>query len=176
MAKHGVQGVGEIIAFTKGKFAKMDKKGEGYDAANYLAKMLNEGVGVKAPEVRKREAEAKKTLAQRAAAKAKKEAAERAEKELEKRFSYFKAARAQELLDGCSADDLDKLHERVAEALPAYADFRRRWQDVGRDYRNLDRRKATDGLLFRGYVVPEALSLWGKPEDTDLARIIHQAA
>ena len=168
LSKHGVQGVGEIIAFTKGKFAKMDKKGEGYDAANYLAKMLNEGVGVKAPEVRKREAEAKTKLAKMKAEKAKKEAAEKAEKELEDRFSAFKVARAQELLDKCSADDLDKLHDRVAEALPPYADFRRRWRDVGRDYRNLDRRKATDAMIFRGYVVPETLSLWGKPEDTDL--------
>ena len=168
LAKHGVQGVGEIIAFTKSKFAKMDKKGERYDAANYLAKMLNEGVGVKAPEVRKRQAEAKEKLTKQKAARAKQEAAEKAEKELEERFSDYKAARAQELLDRCSADDLDKLHDRVAEALPAYANFRVRWQDVGCDYRNLDRRKATDRLIFRGYVVPETLSLWGKPEDTDL--------
>ena len=44
----------------------------------------------------------------------------------------------------------------------------RRWQDVERDYRNLDRRKATDAMIFRWYVVQETLSLWGKPEDTDL--------
>ena len=112
--------------------------------------------------------EAKEKLAKMKAEKAKKEAAEKAEKELEERFSAFKVARAQELLDKCSADDLDKLHDRVAEALPPYADFRRRWQDVDCDYRNLDRRKATDAMIFRGYVVPEPLSLWGKPEDTDL--------
>lgn len=168
LAKHDIQGVGEIIALTKGKFAKMDKKGEGYDAANYLAKMLNEGVGVKAPGVRKREADVKKKLAERAAANAAKVAAERAEKELQKRFSDFKSARVQELLEGRTAADLKKLQDRVADALPAYADFRRRWLDVGRDYRSLDRRKATDGLIYRGYVVPEALNLWGKPEDTNL--------
>lgn len=176
LKKHAVQGVGEIIAFTKGKFAKMDKKGEGYDAANYLAKMLNEGVGVKAPEVRKREADAKKKLGERAAANAAKEAAERAEKELEKRFSDFKVTRALELLDGRAAADLEKLQDCVTEALPAYADFRRRWLDVGRDYRNLDRRKATDGLIFRGYVVPETLRLWGKHEDTDLEVFRAQSA
>ena len=44
---HGVQGVAEIIAHTESRFEQLDAKGETYDPKNYLAKMLNDGIGVK---------------------------------------------------------------------------------------------------------------------------------
>lgn len=167
LAAHGVQGVGEIIAFTKAKFAKMDKKRETYDAANYLAKMLNEGVGVKAPAIRKKEADAKQKLAAQAAARAAQDAAERAEEDLKRRFDEYRKERAAQLIAQQSPAELAKLGELVGKAL-IVRQMVLRWQEVGQDPDKLDKRKGTDKMIFGAYVVPEALSLWGKPEDSDL--------
>lgn len=163
---HGAEGVGEIIAYTQKQLAKKDKKGEAYDAKQYLAKMLNDGVGVQSPGERQKLAEAKRKLDERAAQRAAQTAAERAEEELEARFAAHQKDRAHELIAQQDLAGLAELGEVVADVLILPA-MRQRWQEIGRDPSKLDRRRGSDKMIFGGYVVPEALKLWGGAADTD---------
>ncbi len=169
LKEHGVQGVGEIIAHTETRFKKMAAKGETYDAKNYLAKMLNDGIGVKAPGERQKVEKARQALVAREAAQAAKTAAQRAEEALEAKFKEHQKARSDELISQQSAASLAKMGDMVADALPGIADYRRRWREIGQQPDRLDRRKATDKTIYGGYVVPEALKLWGRAEDIDFA-------
>ena len=166
LAAYGIQGVGEIIDYTKKQFAKKDKKGESYETKHYLAKMLNEGVGVKTAAARQKDAAAKQKLEERAAARAAQMAAEQEEEALKARFSEHQKERAQQLWKKKSPSDLAKLSEAVGRELPDFADYRRRWNEVDQDYTRLDLRKMTDKTI-RGWVVQETLKLWGEPEDLE---------
>jgi len=165
---HGVQGVGEIVVHTEGRFKKMDAKGETYDAKNYLAKMLNEGVGVKAPAERQKTEKAARVLAEREAARLAKTEAEQAEEALEAKFKDHQRQRATELVETQSAAKMMELSSVVGGLIPSLPDYRNRWRSIEGEIKKLDRRKTTDRTIFNGYVVPEALKLWGKPEDLDL--------
>lgn len=44
-----------------------------------------------------------------------------------------------------------------------------RWEEIERDPSKLDLGKGNDRLIYGGYVVTEALKLWGLPEDLDFA-------
>ena len=166
LAAHRVQGVGEIIAYTQKQLAKKDKKGEGYEAGQYLAKMLNDGVGVKTTAARLKDTAAKQKIEERAAARAAQTAVEQAEEAKKTRFSEHQKERARQLLKGLRPADQVKLNEAVTEVVPG-SDYRQRWAAVGKDHTQLDQRKMTDKTLFRTWVVQETLKLWGKPEDLD---------
>ncbi|SMX45585.1 Initiator Replication protein [Octadecabacter ascidiaceicola] len=166
---YGVQGVGEIIAHTESRFRKMDAKGEKYDAKNYLAKMLNEGVGVKAAAERQKAEKAAQALAKREAARLELSKAEQAAEALEAEFKDHQRKRATELIETQSAANMVELSAVVGDLIPPLPDYRNRWRSIEGEIKKLDRRKITDRTIFNGYVVPEALRLWGKPEDLNLA-------
>jgi hypothetical protein len=64
------------------------------------------------------------------------------------------------------AAGIAKLGEIVAGALSLRA-MCQRWSEIDRDPAKLDLRKANDKLMYGGYVVAEALKLWGRLEDLD---------
>lgn len=162
---HGVQGVEEIIAYTQKQLAKKDKKGESYETGQYLAKMLNDGVGIKTVAARNKEAAARQRIEERAAAKAAQTAAEQAEEALQAQFFEHQKARASQLLKKRPPADLAKLGEAVADTLPSFADYRRRWAEIDQDYTQLDQRKMTDKTIYRTWVVQAVLKLWGEAGD-----------
>ena len=59
-----------------------------------------------------------------------------------------------------------QLGQIVADALTLRA-MCQRWDEVGRDPAKLDRRKSNDKIIYGGYVLPEALKLWGTPDNLD---------
>ena len=166
---HGTSGVGEIVALTQSKLARMDKKGDSYDPANYLAKMLNDGIGVKPAQARAKEAEVKRKLAAFEAATQAKADMDVAETALNEKFTAHQLKRAKQLLAQRSADDLALLGDKVAASLPEFGAYRAHWDTIKRNHTRLDLRKVTDKTIFRAYVVKEVLTLWGDPEDMDFA-------
>jgi plasmid replication initiation protein len=164
---YGLEGVGEIITHTENRFKKMDAKGDSYDAKNYLAKMLNDGVGIKAPAEREKTEKALKLLTEREAAQRAKTELQKAEEVFEAKFKDYQRERAGKLIEQQSAANVAELGVIVADQLPSVANYRRRWEEIGRQPAKLDRRKASDKTIFGAYVVPESLKLWGKPEDND---------
>ena len=172
LKKHGVEGVGEIIAQTKKRWEKMDAKGESYDRADYLAGMLNKGAGVKSPAAREKAAKARQAAAERKAAHEAKTAAEAAEEALKNRFGEYQRQRATEIIARQSAATLAELGDDIAEQL-SYRAFSVRWNELGRQVAKLDKRKGNDKVIWGGYIVPEVLKRWGDPADTDI-EIFHQ--
>ena len=168
LKKHDVEGVGEIIAHTEKRFAKMDGKGENYIAKDYLAKMLNDGVGVKPAAERQKAEKAREALAERRAVEAAKSVDEKAEEAFVARFKAHQRSRADELISQQPAAAIAELGEVVAEVLPSIATYRNRWREIGQHPAKLDKRKATDKTIYGAYIVPEALKLWGRAEDTDI--------
>lgn len=166
LTEHGVEGVGEIITHTKSRFKKMDAKGETYSAKNYLAKMLNDGVGVKAPEERQKTEKARLALVKHEAARQAKTAAQAVEEALKAKFDAHKKRRADELIGQQNAASLAELGEVVASCL-SLRSMCLRWEEVGRQPAKLDRRKGNDKVIYGAYVVPEALKLWGRADDLD---------
>ena len=167
LGEHGEQGVGEIITHTETCFKKMDAKGEKYSAKNYLAKMLNDGVGVKAPAEREKTEIARKNLAKREVERQAVTAAQAVEDDLKAKFDVHKKNYADELISQQSAAELAKLGEAVANDLPSIADYRRRWKEIGMQPAKLDIRKATDKTIYGAYVVREALKMWGRADKLD---------
>jgi len=167
LGEHGEQGVGEIITHTETCFKKMDAKGEKYSAKNYLAKMLNDGVGVKAPAEREKTEIARKNLAKREVERQAVTAAQAVEDDLKAKFDVHKKNYADELISQQSAAELAKLGETVANDLPSIADYRRRWKEIGMQPAKLDIRKATDKTIYGAYVVREALKMWGRADKLD---------
>jgi len=167
LKEHGEQGVGEIITHTETRFKKMDSKGETYSAKNYLAKMLNDGVGVKAPVEREKTEQARQKLAKRELERQARTAAQEVEDTLKAKFEAHRKHRADELLEQQTATAIAELGERVAKDLPSIADYRRRWKEIGMQPAKLDRRKATDKTIYGAYVVREALKMWGRADDLD---------
>ena len=165
---YGVEGVGEIITHTENRFRTMDAKGESYEAKNYLAKMLNEGVGVKAPAEREKVKKARRVLAERDAAHRAETKAQSAREALETRFKEHQKEQVDMLIDQQDAASLAELGVIIADLLPSVANYRCRWEEVERQPARLDRRKSSDKTIFGAYVVPEALKLWGKPEDSNI--------
>ena len=167
LKKHGVEGVGEIIAQTKKRWEKMDAKGESYDRADYLAGMLNKGAGVKSPAAREKATKARQAAAERKAAHEAKTAAEKAEEALKERFGEHQRQRATELIPRQSAAALAELGDDVAEQM-SFRAFNVRWNELGRQVAKLDKRKGNDKVIWGAYVVPEVLKRWGEPADTDI--------
>ena len=144
----------------------MEAKGEAYSAKNYLAKMLNDGVGVKAPAEREKTEKARQALAKHEAAGQAITAAQAAEDALKAKFDVHKKRRADELISQQGAASLAELGEVVASCL-SLRPMCQRWEEVGRQPEKLDRRKGNDKVIYGAYVVQEALKLWGSSEDTD---------
>ena len=165
LKKHGVEGVGEIIAHTKSRFAKMDAKGEGYSAKDYLAKMLNDGVGVKAPAVREKAEKAKAQAAKRKAAREAKTRAEAEQTALEDR--QHRRARTQELLTGLSPDELAEVVAEVSADIP-HRPAIKAWEEIDRDPKRVGELNRADFALVGTKLAEVVLGRWGDPADTDL--------
>ena len=170
LEKHGLEGVGEIIAHTKARWKKMKAKGEGYEAKDYLARMLNDGIGVKSPAERRKTAQAREGAAKRKAAREAKAEAEAEKQALEERYRKHRHARTQALLAGRSAAETAELLAGIDECLSNRFSrrHRKRWEEIGRAptrVGELDR--AAFGLI--GTTLADmVLSRWGDPADTEL--------
>ena len=157
--KKGEVSVLENVAYVVNKAPEKSPTG-------YLVTTLNSSYGEKSPDERKREDAARKTLAKNAEAREAKALAEQEEQTRKDDFSAYQKARATELLLQQDAAGIEELGAVVAGVLSLRA-MCQRWEEVGRDPAKLDQRKGTDKLIFGGYVVAEALKLWGKPEDLE---------
>ncbi len=163
---HDATGVGEIIDYTKKQLAKKDKKGEAYETGQYIARMLNDGVGVRSLAERQKTEAAKRKPEEQAAACAAQTAAEEAEKTLKQRFEVYKKTKAETLLAQRPLAAIAQLGQIVADALTLRPMCQRR-KEVGCDSAKLDRRKFNDKIIYGGYVLAEALKLSGTPEDNN---------
>ncbi|MEO9697230.1 MAG: replication initiation protein [Tateyamaria sp.] len=157
--KKGEAGVLENIAYVEAK--KPDKNPTGYMVA-----ALRAGYGDKSLEERKREEAAQKQLAKNAEAREQKAQAEQAEEMLKAEFSTYQKSRAQDLIELQDEASITALGQIVADAL-VIREMCQRWEAIKRDPSQLDLRKSNDRIIFGGYVVAEALKLWGDPQDLD---------
>lgn len=167
LKKHGVEGVGEIIAHTKSRFAKMDAKGESYSAKDYLAKMLNDGVGVKAPALREKAEKAKAQAAERKAAREAKASAEAEQKALEERHRLHRRARTQELLSNLNPDERAEVVAVVSMDIPSRS-AALAWDKIERDPSRAEELGKADFAIIGGRLAEVVLGRWGEPADTDL--------
>lgn len=150
-------GVIENIAYVEAK--KPEKNPTGY-----LIAALRSGYGEKSPEERKREVVAREAVAKNAEARQEKALAEQAEEVLRAEFNAYQKARAAELMAVQDVGGIAELGEIVAGALSVRA-MCLRWEEIGRDPSKLDLNKSNDKLIYGGYVVAEALKLWGSSKD-----------
>ena len=144
----------------------MEEKAPSKNPVGYLVTALKSGYGEKSPDERKREEAAREAVVQNAKVREEKVLAEQAEDALKAEFSAHQKARAAELMATQDAVGISKLGEIVAGALSLRA-MRQRWEEIDRDPVKLDLRKGNDKLMYGGYVVAEALKLWGTPKDLD---------
>ncbi len=122
---------------------------------------------MKAPAEREKAEKTRAVLAEREAARAAKTNAERDEEAFKAKFREHQHSRTDELISKQNLTELGKLGEVIAGAL-GIRSMCLRWEEIGRQPSKLDRRKSEDKIIYGGYVVPEALKLWGQAEDNDL--------
>ena len=158
------------LTMPQARWKKMKAKGEGYEAKDYLARMLNDGIGVKSPAERRKTAQAREGAAKRKAAREAKAEAEAEKQALEERYRKHRHARTQALLAGRSAAETAELLAGIDECLSNRFSrrHRKRWEEIGRAptrVGELDR--AAFGLI--GTTLADmVLSRWGDPADTEL--------
>jgi hypothetical protein len=146
--------------------AYVQEKAPSKNAVGYLMTAFKSGYGEKSPDERKREEAAREAVAQNAKAREEKALAEQAEDALKAEFSAHQKTRATELMEAQNPVGIAKLGKVVAEALTLRA-MCQRWADIDRDPSKLDLRIKQDKIIFGGYVVAEALKLWGNQQDLD---------
>ncbi|MEM9091011.1 MAG: replication initiation protein [Cyanobacteria bacterium P01_F01_bin.53] len=167
LKKYGVDGVGEIIAHTEKRFAAMDKKGQEYSSKDYLAKMLNDGVGVKTPDERNKASIAKERAAERKAAR---EAAAEAEadlKALEERHRLHRHARTQELLKRLKPAELKEVVAAVSENIPLRP-AAQAWDKIDRDPSRVGELGRSHFAVIGVRLAEVVLGRWGDPADMDI--------
>ena len=164
VTKKGEQDVLDNIAYVEAKNPEKSPIG-------YLVTTLRAGYGEKSPDERKREELARELVAKNAEARQEKALAEQAENALKVEFGVHQKARAAKLMAAQGAAGIATLGEVVAGTLSLRA-MCQRWDEIGRDPSKLDLRKGNDKLMYGGYVVAEALKLWGLPEDLDFAEYL----
>lgn len=132
---------------------------------------LRAGYGEKSSDERKREDLARELVAKNAEARQEKALSEQAESALKAEFNAHRKARAAELMAVQDATGIAELGEIVASALSLRA-MCQRWDEIDRDPSKLDLRKGNDKLMYGGYVVAEALNLWGLPKDLEFSEYL----
>ena len=167
LKKHGVEGVGEIIAHTESRFKKMAAKGEDYCAKDYLAKMLNDGVGVKTPAERGKAERARRQAAARKAAREAKAKAEAAHKALEERYRQHRHARTQELIAKLAPAELAEVVEAVSGNIPLRS-VATAWRKIDRDPRRAGELNRASFAIIGTRLAEVVLDRWGEPVDTDI--------
>ena len=164
IGKKGEVSVLESLTYVQDKAPSKNPVG-------YLVTALKSGYGEKSPDERKREDAAREAVAQNAKAREENALAEQAEEVLKAEFSAHQKARAAELIAAQDEAGIAKLGDIVAGALSLRA-MCQRWEEIDRDPSKLDLRKGNDKLMYGGYVVAEALKLWGQPEDIDFDEFV----
>jgi hypothetical protein len=160
ITKKGETSILENLAYVQDKSPTKNPIG-------YLVTALKSGYGEKSPDERKREEAAREAVAKNAEAREQQARTEQAEETLRAEFSAYQKTRAAELMAMQDAAGMAQLGEIVAEALTLRA-MCQRWEDIDRDPSRLDQRKGSDKIIYVGYVVAEALKLWGRADDQEL--------